>query len=121
LVGKEGLERIHPKGLVAILRFIDEGRMSRNTAKDLFREYLATGDDPERIIQDRGLFGVMDEEKVAQVIDLVIEENAGAVQDFRGGKEKAFGFLVGQVMRITKGKVDPVLVNRLLRERLVRE
>jgi len=79
-----------------------------------------TGDAPEKIVKDRGLIQISDESAIKAIVDEVIAGNPKVVEDFKNGKGKALGFLVGQVMKASKGKANPEVVNRLLKEELSR-
>lgn len=119
-VQKKTLDEIglSPGHLAKILQLIDEGVISGKMAKEIFKEVFETGRPPERIIQEKGFIQIGDEGEIEHIISQVITENEGAVRDFQEGREKAMGFLVGQVMRHTKGRANPQLVNRLLKEKL---
>ncbi len=77
-----------------------------------------SGRDPEKIVRDKGLIQLTDVDEIQRIIQGVLEENAKLVEDYQKGKEQLFGFFVGQVMRATKGKANPKLVNELLRKSL---
>ncbi len=109
---------VTPKHLVQLLKLIDDGTISGKIAKGVFEEMFETGKLPKVIVEEKGLTQISDEENIAKIVDLVLEENKEAVTDFKEGKEKALGFLVGQVMRLTKGRANPGLVNKLLIEKL---
>jgi aspartyl-tRNA(Asn)/glutamyl-tRNA(Gln) amidotransferase subunit B len=79
---------------------------------------LETGKAPEEIVKEQGITQISDEEELERLIGEVIMENPDSVDDYRGGKEKALGFLVGQVMRKTQGRANPQLVNEMLRRSL---
>lgn len=110
--------RIKPEQLGSLLQHIDQGTISGKIAKGVFEEMFATGKSPEVIIKEKGLLQISDELVIAAVVDEVLANNPKSVEDFKAGKEKAIGFLVGQVMKVTKGKANPGLVNRLLKEKL---
>ncbi|AEG59580.1 Asp-tRNA(Asn)/Glu-tRNA(Gln) amidotransferase subunit GatB [Desulforamulus ruminis] len=110
--------KIKPAQLASLLKLIDKGTISGKIAKTVFEEMFASGKDPEAVVQEKGLVQISDEGAIAAVVDEVIAANPKSVEDFRAGKEKAIGFLVGQVMRATKGKANPELVNKLLKEKL---
>lgn len=110
--------RIRPEQLARMLRLIDQGTISGKIAKTVFEEMFATGDDPEKIVKEKGLVQITDEGAIAAIVEEVIANHSKVVADYRAGKDKALGFLVGQVMKVTKGKANPELVNRLLKERL---
>lgn len=109
---------VTPRHLVRLLGLIDDGTISRKIAKNVFEEMFETGKLPKIIIEDKGLTQISDEEDIAKIVDLVLEENQEAVEDYKAGKGKAVGFLVGQVMRLTKGRANPGLVNKLLSDKL---
>lgn len=79
---------------------------------------IQTRKNPETIVEEKGLVQISDRDELSQIVDQVIEQNPGPVSDFKGGKEKALTALVGAVMRVTKGKANPQLINDLLREKL---
>jgi len=79
-----------------------------------------TKKDPKTIVKEEGLEVVNDESALLGIVRKVIENNPQSVADYKGGKEKAFGFLVGQVMKETRGKANPQLVNKLLKEELAK-
>lgn len=117
--GKEITESpVTPAQLAALLKLIQEGVISGKIAKVVFEEMYQTGKSPEAIIREKGLIQITDQEELGRIVDQVLAENPGPVSDFRGGKEKALTALVGAVMRATKGKANPQLVNDLLREKL---
>jgi len=119
--GKEITESpVTPAQLAALLKLIQEGVISGKIAKVVFEEMYQTGKSPEAIIREKGLIQITDQEELGRIVDQVLAENPGPVSDFRGGKEKALTALVGAVMRATKGKANPQLINDLLRERLAR-
>ena len=105
------------KHLVNLLKLIDNKTISGKIAKEVFDEMFNTGKLPDVIVEEKGLVQIVDEGEIEKIVDAVLEENAGAVKDLKAGKDKAFGFLVGQVMRLSKGKANPELANRLIREK----
>jgi len=110
--------RIRPEQLARMLRLIDQGTISGKIAKTVFEEMFATGSDPERIVKEKELVQITDEGAIAAVVEEVIANHPKVVEDYRAGKDKALGFLVGQVMKATRGKANPEIVNRLFKERL---
>ncbi len=117
--GKEITESpIGPTQLAALLKLIQEEVISGKIAKTVFEEMYQSGRDPETIVQEKGLVQISDREELSRVVDEVLAQNPGPVSDFRGGKEKALAALVGAVMRATRGKANPQLINDLLREKL---
>ncbi|MFZ5642115.1 MAG: Asp-tRNA(Asn)/Glu-tRNA(Gln) amidotransferase subunit GatB [Bacillota bacterium] len=110
--------RIKPEQLADMLKLMEKGTISGKIAKTVFEEMFETGKNPEEIVKQKGLVQISDEGAIAAVIDEVIASNPKVVEDFRVGKEKAIGFLVGQVMKSTRGKANPEIVNKMLRERI---
>jgi len=100
-----------PKQLSEMLAMIDKGTISGKIAKDVFREMFETGKSPEAIVKEKGLVQISDESQLESIARQVIEKNPKSVEDYKNGKTKALGFLVGQVMKETKGKANPQMVN----------
>jgi aspartyl-tRNA(Asn)/glutamyl-tRNA(Gln) amidotransferase subunit B len=109
---------ITPSHLAEMLSMIKTGVISGKIAKDVFEEMYRTGDLPQKIVQEKGWVQILDQGEIEKAIDKVMETCAKQVEDYRKGKEKIFGFLVGEVMKQTKGKANPQLVNELLRKKL---
>jgi len=101
-----------------MLKMIDDGTISGKIAKEVFRDMFDTGKDPEAIVKEKGLTQISDEGELEKIARKVIEANPKSVEDYKKGKEKALGFLVGQVMKETRGKANPQLVNKILKELL---
>ncbi len=104
--------------LAAMVKMIDEGKISGKIAKVLFPELLATGAAPEAIVRNKGLEQVSDTDSIESAIDRILAANSKQAADYRAGNEKIFGFLVGQVMKATRGKANPQIVNELLKNKL---
>jgi aspartyl-tRNA(Asn)/glutamyl-tRNA(Gln) amidotransferase subunit B len=109
---------IRPAQLAGLLSLVDAGRISGRSAKEVLEEMLRTGRPADAIVQERGLAQISDEAMLGAVVAEVIAEHPGPVGDVRAGKEQALTFLVGQVMKKTRGRANPALANRLIRERL---
>jgi aspartyl-tRNA(Asn)/glutamyl-tRNA(Gln) amidotransferase subunit B len=109
---------VEPARLAELVRMVDEGKVGANVGRDVLRKMAETGDDAASIVGAEGLEQISDEGELDAVVNQVIAENEKTVQDYLGGKKKAIGALVGQVMRATRGQADPQLANRLLREKL---
>ena len=109
---------ITPKTLARLIQLVGEGKLNRNTAVKVFEAVFDTDVDVDEYVALHGLEQVQDVELVENTVAQVLEENPQSVADWRGGKEKAFGFLVGQTMRKLQGKADPQTVRRVLLERL---
>ena len=109
---------VTPALLAELLKLIENGTISGKIAKTVFDEMYKTGKPPAVIVQEKGLVQVSDTGAIETMIDEVLEKNAGQLAEYRGGKETLFGFFVGQVMRASKGKANPALVNELLLKKL---
>ena len=106
--------------LAELIALIDGGTISGKIAKTVFEEMVESGDQPGAIVDRRGLTQVSDEGPIVAAIDQVLAANTAKVEEYRSGKDKLFGFFVGQVMKATGGKANPGLVNKLLLEKLGR-
>ncbi|OXM83945.1 Asp-tRNA(Asn)/Glu-tRNA(Gln) amidotransferase subunit GatB [Paenibacillus rigui] len=106
--------KITGKGLGEMIGLMEKGTISSKIAKTVFKSMLETGKDPQTIVEEQGLVQISDEGAIKAVVDQVIANNPQSVADFKAGKDKAVGFLVGQVMKETKGKANPGLVNKLI-------
>jgi len=122
LVNEEGIEieesKINGQMLAKMLKLMDEGVISSKIAKTVFEAMFITGKDPETIVEEKGLKQISDQGQLEEIVLKVIEENPDAVEDIRGGKDQAIGYLVGQVMKETRGKANPGMVNKLLRSKI---
>jgi len=122
LVNEAGIEfdalPIGPGDLAGLLELVKRGTISNNVGKEVLEEMFKTGKSAADIVKERGLEQISDTGELEAIVEQVIAENPGPVQDVRDGKEKAIGFLVGQVMKLTKGKANPKMVNELLRQKL---
>jgi aspartyl-tRNA(Asn)/glutamyl-tRNA(Gln) amidotransferase subunit B len=109
---------VSPAELGALVRLIDEGRISGKQGKDVLVEMCATGKTASAVVEERGLIQVSDASAIDPIIDEVIAANPQQVAQYRSGKETLFGFFVGQVLKASKGKANPKVVNERLREKL---
>lgn len=107
-----------PAALAELVALVDDGVINGPTAKELLPEVFAKGGSPRAIVAERGLAQVSDVSALEAFIAQAFAENPKSVEDFRAGKKAAAGFLVGQVMKLSKGKADPKQVGRLVAERL---
>lgn len=112
---------VSPEALAELVRLIDEGKISGKIAKVLFPEMLASRRWPHEIVAEKGLEQVSDSASIETAIEQVLAAHPKQVADFRGGNEKVFGFLVGQLMRATQGKANPQKANEILRQKLMTE
>ncbi len=110
--------RVRPAGLAELLKLLADRQITNAHAKEVFAEMAETGRGAAAIVEERGLTQISDEGELLQIVRQVIEANPKPAQDVRDGKKKAIGFLMGQVMRATKGQADPKLVSRLFEQEL---
>ncbi|MBX3015021.1 MAG: Asp-tRNA(Asn)/Glu-tRNA(Gln) amidotransferase subunit GatB [Caldilineaceae bacterium] len=108
--------KIQPAQLAALLRLVDQKVVNPNTGKRVLELMYATGDDPQAIVEREGLAMVSDTSVIDEAINEIFVANAAALERYRGGEEKLFGFFMGQVMRATKGKADPNAARERLQE-----
>ncbi len=107
-----------PEHLAKLIQLVDSKAINSTVAKEVFEAMFAGNVDPEQYVEEKGLKTVNDEDTLRTTIAEVIASNPQSVEDYRNGKEKAIGFLVGQTMKAMKGKADPASVNRILKELL---
>jgi aspartyl-tRNA(Asn)/glutamyl-tRNA(Gln) amidotransferase subunit B len=109
---------IQPAQLAELVKLIDQGKISGKIAKTVFDALLDTPRSPQEVVAEKGLEQVSDTGSIEGSIDAVLAAHSKQVADYRGGNEKIFGFLMGQVMKATRGKANPKMVNELLRRKL---
>jgi len=118
----EGMEPydsgLTPKYLSELLKLIEKGYISGKIGKEVLQKTFYEGKTPVQVVEEEGLEQITDQAQLEELVDKVIEENPSSVEDYRNGKKKALGFLVGQVMKQTGGKANPQLVNQLFAEKL---
>jgi aspartyl-tRNA(Asn)/glutamyl-tRNA(Gln) amidotransferase subunit B len=110
--------KLTPARLAAILRLLEAQTLGGSGAKQVLEEVFATGADPEEVVRAKGLAQVSDSAAIEGVVDEVLAASPAEVERYRGGNKKLMGFFVGQVMKATKGKGNPAVVNALLRRKL---
>ena len=110
--------KTNPSRLGKITALVEDGTIGLRIAKDLLPMIEDTDKDPEVLIEEKGLKQVSDTGEIEKIIDQIIAENPSEVEAYRGGKDKLFGFFVGQAMKLTKGKANPGVINQLLKEKL---
>lgn len=122
LLNAEGKEiedcPIRPDRLAGMVKMISDGTISTKIAKTVFEDMYGTGKDAETVVREKGLVQVSDTGEIETIIADVIKTNPAQHADYKGGKDKLFGFFVGQVMKASKGKANPDLVNQLLKKKL---
>ena len=119
---EEGLEYdelpFTPKQLAGLIQLIDKGTISSKIAKDVFEEMVQTSKDPDKIVEEKGLVQISDESAIKEVVDRIVAANPQSIADYKAGKDRALGFLVGQCMKEMKGKGNPQILNKLIMEYL---
>ncbi|HDR4298185.1 TPA: Asp-tRNA(Asn)/Glu-tRNA(Gln) amidotransferase subunit GatB [Bacillus anthracis] len=107
-----------PAGLSKMVQLIEKGTISSKIAKKVFNELIEKGGDPEEIVKAKGLVQISDEGTLRKVVTEILDNNEQSIEDFKNGKDRAIGFLVGQIMKATKGQANPPLVNKILFEEI---
>lgn len=110
---------IKPKQLADMLALIEKGTISGKIAKTVFMEMYKTGKDAEIIVKEKGLLQISDESEIEKAVDEIIAKHPAEVERFKAGEEKLLGFFVGQVMKATKGKANPQMLNDLMKKKLL--
>lgn len=110
--------KFSPENLAKLIELTEAGTINSSVAKEVFEKVFAENIDPEKYVEEKGLKTVNDEGALKEALEKVIADNPQAVADYKGGKEKALGALVGQTMKAMKGKANPGMVNQMLRDML---
>jgi len=110
--------KVKPAQLADLVRLIEKSVINGKIAKDVFADMIESGDDAEAIVEKKGLKQVTDTGAITAIIDEIMNANADKVAEFRDGKESLIGWFVGQVMKASRGKANPQVVNELLSEKL---
>ena len=113
-----GASPVAPEELGALVRMIDEEKISGKQAKDVLIQMFSTGQAASAVVEEQGLVLVSDTVEIDRVIDEVLEANPSQLESYRAGKEALFGFFVGQVMKASQGRANPKVVNGRLRAKL---
>ncbi|WP_409252716.1 Asp-tRNA(Asn)/Glu-tRNA(Gln) amidotransferase subunit GatB [Bacillus sp. SCS-153A] len=107
-----------PEGLAGMIKLIQDGTLSSKMAKKVFKELVENGGDPAQIVKEKGLVQISDEGELLKIVTATLDDNPQSIEDFKNGKDRALGFLVGQIMKKTKGQANPPMVNKLLVEEM---
>lgn len=110
--------KLRPEDLAGLVKLVDDGMISGSMAKGVFKELFETGGDPEAYVKAKGLVQISDTSAIEGLVDEVLAENPSEVERYKGGDKKLTGFFVGQVMKKSKGKANPGLVNQLLAKKM---
>ena len=109
---------LQPAQIAELVRLIDEGTISGKIAKSVFETLLDSSRSPREIVAEKGLEQVSDSASIEAAVEEILTANAKQVLQYKSGNEKVFGFLVGQLMKATKGKINPQKANEILRQKL---
>jgi len=112
--------KISPEMLISMMQMIDSGKISGKIGKMLVEEMLANGGEPQQIVEKKGWIQISDESEIDRIVEQVITQNPDQIEAYKSGKTKVIGWLVGQIMKESKGKANPQIVNKKLMERLDR-
>ncbi|MBS4198066.1 Asp-tRNA(Asn)/Glu-tRNA(Gln) amidotransferase subunit GatB [Bacillus sp. FJAT-49732] len=107
-----------PAGLAGMIKLIEDGTISSKIAKQVFRELVEKGGDAETIVKEKGLVQISDEGALLAIVTETLDANPQSIEDYKNGKGRALGFLVGQIMKATKGQANPPMVNKLLKQEM---
>ena len=107
-----------PEGLAGMIKLLKDGTISSKIAKKVFKELIENGGDAEKIVKDKGLVQISDEGTLRKMVSETLDANPKSVQDYKEGTERAIGFLVGQIMKASKGQANPQMVNKILIEEI---
>ena len=106
------------KRFASLIKLIDSGKISNSIGKTVFEEMVTSDKEPEVIVKEKGLLQISDEGAIKEVVDRVVAANPQSIADYKAGKDRALGFLVGQCMKELKGKGNPQIINKLVMEYL---
>ncbi|NLJ98879.1 MAG: Asp-tRNA(Asn)/Glu-tRNA(Gln) amidotransferase subunit GatB [Tissierellia bacterium] len=106
--------KFKPKDLADLINLINDDKISNNIGKKVLRDMFETGKKPEEIVKEKGLIQISDEGELKEIVKKVLSENEQSIIDYKNGKDRALGFMVGQVMKVTRGKANPQMVNKMI-------
>lgn len=109
-----------PAGLAGMIKLISDGTISSKIAKKVFKELIEKGGDANDIVKAKGLVQISDENTLREFVTAALDNNPQSIEDFKNGKDRAIGFLVGQIMKQTKGQANPPLLNKILLEEIAK-
>lgn len=107
-----------PEALAKLIALIEKGTISSKIAKKVFKELMKNGGDPEKIVKEKGLVQISDEAQLREIILPILDANEQSIIDYKNGKDRALGFLVGEVMKKTRGQANPPMVNKIILEEI---
>jgi aspartyl-tRNA(Asn)/glutamyl-tRNA(Gln) amidotransferase subunit B len=109
-----------PEALAKLIALIEKGTISSKIAKKVFKELMKNGGDPEKIVKEKGLVQISDEAQLREIILPILDANEQSIIDYKNGKDRALGFLVGEVMKKTRGQANPPMVNKIILEEIAK-
>ena len=109
-----------PANLSGMIKLISDGTISSKIAKKVFKELADNGGDAAEVVKAKGLVQISDEGALREIVTATLDANPQSIEDFKNGKDRAIGFLVGQIMKATKGQANPPLVNKILNEEITK-
>lgn len=112
--------KLTAENLAGMIQLIADGTISSKIAKKVFRELITNGGSAKEVVEAKGLVQLSDPAQLLPMINDILDQNSQSVEDFKNGKDRAVGFLVGQIMKASKGKANPSVVNKLLQEELAK-
>ncbi|GGA47119.1 Asp-tRNA(Asn)/Glu-tRNA(Gln) amidotransferase subunit GatB [Psychrobacillus lasiicapitis] len=112
--------KLTPANLAGMIKLISDGTISSKIAKKVFKELADNGGDAAEVVKAKGLVQISDEGALREIVTTTLDANPQSIEDFKNGKDRAIGFLVGQIMKATKGQANPPLVNKILNEEIVK-
>lgn len=112
--------KLTPDNLASMIQLIDDGTISSKMAKKVFKELIENGGDAKQVVEAKGLVQLSDPSQLLPIITEILDNNVQSIEDYKNGKDRAVGFLVGQTMKATKGQANPGIVNKLLMEELAK-
>ncbi len=110
--------KVKPVYLAQLINLVNDGKINQNTAKKVLEEISETGEEPIKVVEREGLMQISDEKLIEEAVVKVLEQNKENVERYFAGKDKLFGYFVGEVMKLTKGKANPKIVNEILKRKL---
>lgn len=112
--------KLTPSNLAGMIKLISDGTISSKIAKKVFKELADNGGEANEVVKAKGLVQISDEGALREIVTATLDANPQSIEDFKNGKDRAIGFLVGQIMKATKGQANPPLVNKILNEEIVK-
>ena len=110
--------KFEAKDLGDLISLVKDDKINNNTGKKVLREMFESGKKPKEIVEEKGLVQISDESQLVEMVENILDENPKSIEDFKNGKDRAIGFLVGQIMKASRGKANPQKVNEILMEKI---